>query len=227
MLHLTVHCNGLPTLRSKCNVGLLPLTAFTVRTCTGSPYRCFTPGVTPRDDSCGSGALQLVSRVRGTVAVVRFGLRTTTVQHRPRFSVSDHLLLRRVSFGQGMFRLSKGSCRVHSYLFPAVSPRGPCRLARRRRRVMRGLRGSFAKDRGLHGRVGYVFHCKYVCGMYGSGLLFRTSVPVGTSKALGRMSVLKGGCGKRTLLGHMNRLVHATCFTRRSGPRGTFTESFV
>lgn len=179
-----------------------------------------------RSYACGTGALHVVNRVRGTVDIVRFGLRTRVVEHHPSFRVSSHVLLRHVSFRHGAVAVpGKGRCRLGSDFLPAMSPTSPCGLASRRQRVVGGLRHSFIDDRGLGGRVHYLFHCKYVCAIDGSGLLFRTSVPLGTSNALGSISVTKGACGKGTLLRGMKRLVHATFFTRRSGRSEPFTMS--
>lgn len=194
MVHVSVHCTGLTALRSNCNVGLLPLTAFTVSACTSSPYAVFTPGVGFTSTRCGRGALQLVARVRGTVAIVRLGLRTRVVDHHPRFNVRGQELLRLISFRHNIFMCRNGRCPLHSMGFPAVSPTSPCHLSSRRHRLVRQVRSSFVGDRGVGGRVHYLFACNNVCLIYGDGLLCRTSIPLGTSNDFGRIHVNRGRC---------------------------------
>ncbi len=90
---------------------------------------------------------------------------------------------------------------------------------------MGGLRRSFAIDSGLGGRVRYLFSRKYVCNVFGSGLLFRTSIPLGTSKDLGRISVGKRGFGKHTLLSGVKVILHSTFGHSAGGRRQGFTIS--
>lgn len=201
-------------MRSNCNVGLLPLTAFTVEVCGSSPYAYFGLGNAsePR-----SSRVRVGLEVRGTVSVVRFGMRNRVVRERGKFRLRGHTLLRGVSCRGNAVGLRKGRCGLLSAGFPAVSPGGPCGLASRRSRVVSHLIRTFIKYRGLRRRVHFLLTGNNLCGMCGGGLLCRKYMPLSTGKGLGRMRVFKGGCHKGTLCSILRDCIEGKFFTLSPG----------
>lgn len=219
VIRISMRYGNLTTLEEGYSINLLPLATFAMDTYANDPCTMFAAKQKFADQTYTEKTLRLIAQMHKAISVIQFKLEGDIIKRHPEYGMQNRLLLDKVDYERGIFKLGDKEYEMLDKTFPTIDPKDPYQLTPEEQILVDKLHYSFVNSEKLQKHIKCLFTYGSMYLVSNKNLLFHASIPLDKNGDFKIIEIRGEKVSGKRLLDKVDQMVRSAYFEEDEAER--------